>query len=70
MRRWEYRFIMCHFHEHWRPRWLDGEELSEWKDGPSMFEFSNQLGEKGWELISMHLVKNRYRMVFKRPKAA
>jgi len=61
---------MCQFHEHWRPRWLHGEELPDWNGGPSMFEFSNQLGEEGWEVNSMHLVKNRYRMVLKRPKAA
>ncbi len=68
MKKWEYKFFMCRYHEHWRPKWENGEELPNWESGPTMFELSNQLGELGWELVSMHLLRGRYRMVFKRPK--
>jgi hypothetical protein len=30
----------------------NGQEIRDWKKGPTLFEFLNTLGEQGWELIS------------------
>ena len=48
MQTWEYKFLMCRYHEHWRPTVVDGEELADWQSGPMMFEYSNQLGDEGY----------------------
>jgi hypothetical protein len=48
MHKLEQRFMMCHHHDHWRLKLVDGEEVPDWRSGPSMFECSDQLGEEGW----------------------
>ena len=58
MQKWEYLFAVAEVHaawgeEIWRPRWVNGEELREWKRGPTVQQFANQLGQEGWELVQV-----------------
>ncbi len=48
------------------PRVVNGQDLPNWEKGPTIFEFANQLGEQGWELVA---VEGSFRLLtFKRPK--
>jgi len=78
MQKWEYTFVLCEETEKvWRPRYVNQQELEDWENGSTMIEFSNQLGEQGWELVSSNAVLTTtihgvqltsLRMIFKRPK--
>ena len=69
MQRWEYLFIQCQIHkDKYHARWANGIELREWHSLP-IHEFSNQAGEKGWELVN-YAYRESYppTLIFKRPK--
>lgn len=75
MQKWEYLFVGCETHNNdWRPRYVNGQELRDWKRGSSISDFSNQIGAEGWELVNLMTGHNQlgsttnYRLVFKRPK--
>ncbi len=77
MQKWEYLFVTCDYHNgDWHPRYVNGEEISEAKAWSEMtlYEFSNLLGEKGWELVDFMVDRNAlgssevFRLVFKRPE--
>jgi len=42
---WGWLVISC---EEKRPRYIDGEEIPNWQQGPTLFEVVNYLGGKGW----------------------
>jgi hypothetical protein len=72
MQKWEYTFVSCEHKKAWRPRWVNDEELPNWKKGPTIYEFSNRLGREGWELVNLDTTSYRgstytYRLTFKRP---
>ena len=78
MQKWEYLFLTCEYHnDDWRPRYANGEEVGDlsrqWSE-MTLYEFSNLLGEKGWELVDFMTDRNRFgntevfRLIFKRPK--
>ena len=55
MQTWEYLFVFAaitsdggEFH----PRFANDQELDDWQKGPTMYDYANQLGERGWELFS------------------
>jgi hypothetical protein len=67
----------------WKVRFVNGEELANWKDGPRFYEYCNQLGEEGWEMVSLSyapvfgevwqgfgggVARENFRIVLKRPK--
>ena len=53
--KWEYLFVEVDEDKHVpRPATFNGEPLENWKKGPSIFDFSNQLGGEGWELVIAH----------------
>jgi hypothetical protein len=35
-----------------RPRYIDGKEIPNWQQGPSLLETVNYLGAKGWMLLN------------------
>ena len=58
MQRWEYLFVVAEPHgawgeEIWRARWVNGEELPNWRKGPTLHEYANRLGQEGWELVQV-----------------
>jgi hypothetical protein len=71
MQKWEYLFIAgAHHKGAWRPRLVDGEELRDWKRGPTIMEFSNKPSKEGWELVNLATtgyLHDTYRLTFKRP---
>ncbi len=57
MRTWEYLFVFAAITSgggEFRPREASDQELDDWQAGPNMYDYANQLGERGWELFSCH----------------
>lgn len=77
MQRWEYLFVTCAVSGTWRqpqwvPRYVNGNELPQWQSGPMIWDFSNQRGAEGWELVTVQVEHDHgsvidYRLIFKRP---
>jgi len=52
MQRWEYLFVVSKYErDHYRPLEVNGEELRDWRKGPTLYDYSN--AEQGWELVSV-----------------
>lgn len=45
----QYLFMLC---EEKRPRSINGKEIPNWRQGPTVSEAANYLGSKGWLLFS------------------
>lgn len=80
MQKWEYLFVTAEYEkDQWRPKYVNGQELRDWKKGPFIHDYSNQLGEQGWEIVSFGYTATAnqfgrtaatwYRLVFKRSKS-
>jgi hypothetical protein len=80
MQNWEYIFIVAgRANETWKAVIVNGKELKDWKNGPTLYDFINGKGDDGWELVSMnyspiftqtaYVESDDYRLVMKRPKA-
>jgi hypothetical protein len=67
MQKWEYIYMIVSYLQT-QPRYINGQELKNWKTMPEMWTHLNQLGEQGWELV--HIKWNGYNAVttFKRLK--
>jgi len=50
---WEYMEVTFREFRGWRPRYVNGEELDEWKEEPEIVDYLNSLGEEGWEMIGI-----------------
>lgn len=48
MQNWDYLHVVC---EEGRPRYINGQEIPNWQQGPTLFEAVNHLFLKGWELV-------------------
>jgi hypothetical protein len=79
MQKWEYIFLIAgRANETWKIIMLNGREVRDWKNGPSMYDYINQKGEEGWELVSTtyspvftqnaYVDSEDYRLVMKRLK--
>ena len=65
---WGWLVISC---EEKRPRYIDGQEIPNWQQGPTLFEVVNYLGGKGWLLFSdtpSALWHGHGKLTFIRPK--
>lgn len=71
MQKWEYlRVDMEGNGQFWVPHSINGQELRDWKKGPNFYDFANQLGDQGWELIApITRGGTTYGYIFKRLKA-
>jgi hypothetical protein len=59
VQQWEYLFVFAATASgggEFRPRFANEQELDDWQAGPTMYEYANQLGERGWELFSCSLI--------------
>ena len=61
---WEYQEVVFRDYGGFRPRYVNGEELAGWKDGPTIHEYLNQLGSDGWELAGVGSQNNREMPVY------
>jgi len=52
---WDYLHILC---EEGRPRYVNGKEIPNWKQGPILFHAVNYLFQEGWELVDNPLGLN------------
>jgi hypothetical protein len=58
MQDWNYLFIVVDYqniHDPGRPRYVNGQELSNWKQGEDIFGVMNKLCWKGWEPVAFGL---------------
>lgn len=82
MQKWDYLFIVVdkeNIYDPGRPRYVNGQELPNWKQGESIFGVMNWLGWQGWELVSNPIafglaypIRKQFAqlpMVFRRPRA-
>ena len=66
---WEYREVLFRDYRGWRARVVNGVELGDWKNSPTIVEYLDQAGRQGWELVSMSDRHNNHKEAyFKRPK--
>jgi hypothetical protein len=79
MQKWEYLFLtVFRVGDVWKVGIVNGKEIPKWIQGVSLYDFVNERGEEGWELISAsfspiftdlaHVDSEDYRLVMKRPK--
>ena len=73
MTKWEYLDLSVDADKS-MPRWLNGVEIRNWKQGMGTIAYCNKLGEEGWEVINRLPVYysggglSWYSILFKRPK--
>ncbi len=48
-----------------KPRFVDGQELPQWQDGPEMVDYITHLKDEGWNLTG----GNRQLLIFERQEA-
>ena len=48
MQNWDYLHLVC---EEGRPRYVNGQEIPNWQQGPTVSEAVFHLGQKGWILL-------------------
>ena len=92
MQKWEYRFIVADWSggvfypivgagpDQLKVKYINGQQLPNWKKGPTPYDYCSQAGDEGWEIISVisapifddkgNLHQEFYRIVMKRPKDA
>lgn len=67
---WEYLFLTTDLAsgERLLTRWVNGDEVANWKQGKPAFQTTMDLGAQGWELITVEAFGTRHStMIFKRP---
>jgi hypothetical protein len=77
MPKWDYLFIVvddAHGNFGGVPRYVNGQELPDWKQGPNIFAVMNHLLWQGWEPVPFSLgypIKRelvQLPMIYRRPK--
>ena len=63
---WDYLFVMG---DEERPRYVNGQEIPNWKEGPTLSDAMHYLIRKGWKLVShSSAVRLGYPLIFRRRK--
>jgi hypothetical protein len=71
---WEYVLVTFHDYRGWRPRYINGHELSDWMNNPVIHEYIEKMGEDGWEIAAassgmrMYGIGDNHQIYFKRLK--
>ena len=50
---WTYMEVIFREFRGWRPRFVDGVELDDWKDQPEIADYLNLVGQEGWEMVGI-----------------
>ena len=67
--RWQYIEVIFHNYRGYRPRYINGQEIENWRHGPIIHEYLNEIGEKGWELAgTVHLNRSELHAYLKKRK--
>jgi hypothetical protein len=69
--KWEYLQVIPSYRKNTlRPTWVNGQMLPNWTSGPEFFDYLRQLGDQGWELVTVTKVSDHPGIYyFKRPKS-
>ena len=51
-KKWQHRVVSFQDYKGWRPRFIDGVELSNWFRLPLIHEYLSQMADDGWELVA------------------
>jgi len=57
--KWEYMEVIFRDYGGYRPRYVNGQERTGWKQAPILYEYLGQIGEEGWELVGVGGRNNR-----------
>ncbi len=69
MEKWEYLTVDAQGAKgFWKPYYVGNQQLQNWQNGPTVFDYMNQLGEQGWELVTAHYAPSQETFIFKRHK--
>jgi hypothetical protein len=69
IRQWEYQIVSFQNNRGWKPRYVNDEEVADWKKQPNLPEYINQLGVEGWEMSgASNATRHQLQVFFKRPK--
>lgn len=72
---WEYEVVSFQNAHGWRPRFVNGQEVGNWMNGPSAHATINERSADGWELVAvasgqpMYGTSDLYQMYFRRPRS-
>ena len=70
---WEIQITSFQQHRGWRLRFIDGKEVKDWANGPTLQEYTTLVCSEGWELAGscsgapMFGRLDAYQLFFKRP---
>jgi hypothetical protein len=73
MQKWDYLFVVADYERNFLvPRYENGLEIVNWKQGQNLYDYCRKKGKEGWEMVSAsyHSVTSGSavpRFVFKRP---
>ncbi len=73
---WEYRVVSFQNYRGWRPRFINGAEITGWIAGPLLHDYLNAMGEDGWEVAGaasgapLYGTTDQHQVYFKRPRPA
>ena len=76
MKKWEYMFVSAALKDkEWRIKKINGKEQAIGKTTITLYDYANQMGDEGWELISAPYTADEFnsatpRLIFKRPKSS
>jgi len=51
-KKWQYRLVSFQDYKGWRPRFINGVELSNWSHQPLIHDYLSQMANEGWELVA------------------
>ena len=65
--KWDFLVMLC---EEKHPRYINGKEIPNWQQGPSILEALDHLSWKGWEIFydPSALWRGEGKLVLRRPK--